>query len=572
MSENIYSKQRKELQSQGLLPEWMSTAGWQMYSQKYLYKASNLKEQYERIASTLARHIEGYYPSWWEDEYGSKTWKDVFFEELWSGNLSPSTPIHCNTGTDRGLVVSCSGSMVDDSVESFYSTLKEVALLSKEGFGTSVYLGKIRPRGASISGGGKASGVLPVLKLFVQCSRDISQGSQRRGAVACSLPIEHGDFEEVRQFVETEPDDVNIAWLIGDEFVARLKQGDTEARSRIKRALKTKMITGRGYFTFPDKINRHAPQMYKDLGLEILFSQLCQEISLFCDEDHTFTCVLSSTNLANYRTLGKYSIFVHLVFLDCVVSEFLEKAKSKKGLERAVLFTEKSRACGLGVMGLHTLFQQEMIPFASFDAHMLNNQIFKRLKDETLEASQWLASVLGEPEWCKGYGMRNTHRTAVAPTKSSALIMGGQSEGINPDPAMTYTQTTAAGEVDRVNPVLLKIMKEKGIYDDKHIQEIVVANGSVQSVDWLSEEEKKVFLTAFEIDPNAILRLASARQKHLCQMQSLNLFFSSEEEESFIGGIHKNAFEDEYIHSLYYAYGMRGVAAAKKDVVCEACQ
>lgn len=570
MKENIYSKDRKELQAKGLLPSWMTTGGWQMYKQKYLYQVNNLKEQYERIAKTLSRHIGNHYPSWWDEYYEGSEWEDVFFKILWDGDLSPSSPIHSNTGTDRGSPVSCSGQYVGDSVSSFYKNRLETAILTKEGFGTSGYLGDIRPRGAPISGGGKASGVLPVVQMFVDDMRKISQGGVRRGAWAGSLEIDHPDFEEVRQYISTEIDDVNIGWIVKDNFVNTLDEGKPEAIHNFNRSLKTKMDCGKGYYTFTDKINRARPQMYKDKDLYIKFSQLCQEITLYADEDHSFTCVLASLNLANYDSWNPKLTFIATVFLDCVASEFIERAKLIPEMEKAVRFTEKSRALGLGQMGLATLFQKRMIPFEGFEAHMLSNTIAENMQKESLEASQWLAGVLGEPEWCKGYGVRNSHRTACAPTKSSSLIMGGVSEGINPDVAMTYTQTTAAGEVDRVNPVLLDLMKKKGVYNKKTMQEIVDAEGSVQGVSWLNDEEKLVFKTAFEMDMMNILRLASTRQRYLCQMQSLNLFFSADEEESYIGEVHKAAFLDENIHSLYYAYSKRGVAASKDS--CLACQ
>lgn len=570
MSENIYSKERKELQAQGLAPEWMTTGGWQMFKQKYLYKANNPREQYHRIASTLAKHIN-VYPDWWEPEYSKEyTWEQAFFDILWNNHLSPSTPVLGNTGTDRGCTVSCSGTYIGDNVYSFYENLQENAVLTQEGFGTSSYLGDIRPRGTPISRGGKASGILPVFKAFVQMSSDISQGSNRRGAWAGSVPIDHPDWDEVCDFVNEHPDDVNAAWLINDAFRDKLLAKDKEALRRWGKALKVKMTTGKGYLTFIDKINRKRPEMYFDQGLLVKASQLCQEITLFSDELHSFTCVLSSVNAYTFRKWPPKLVFIATVFLDCVCEEFLQRARAIPGLEKAVRFTEKSRALGLGVMGLSSLFQEERIIFGSLESMYLNTEIFKKLKDESEEASMWMARVLGEPEWCKGYSVRNTHTTAVAPTKSTALIMGGMSEGINIDPAMTFTQTTTAGEVDRMSPVLLKLMKEKGVYNKKVVQDIVEHLGSVQHVDWLNTHEKAVFRTAFETDQYSILRLASQRQRYLSQMQSLNLFFSGEESEEHIGAVMLQALLDENILSVYYAYSKRGVLASTGE--CEACQ
>lgn len=570
MSENIYSKERKELQAQGLAPEWMTTGGWQMFKQKYLYKANNPREQYQRITSTLAKHIN-VYPDWWEKEYNKDyTWEQAFFDILWNNHLSPSTPVLGNTGTDRGCTVSCSGTYIGDNVYSFYENLQENAVLTQEGFGTSSYLGDIRPRGTLISRGGKASGILPVFKAFVQMSSDISQGSNRRGAWAGSVPIDHPDWDEVCDFVNEHPDDVNAAWLINDVFRDKLLAKDKEAMRRWGKALKVKMTTGKGYLTFIDKINRKRPEMYVDQGLFVKASQLCQEICLYSSNYESFTCVLSSVNAYTFRKWPPKLVFIATVFLDCVCEEFLQRARNIPGLEKAVRFTEKSRALGLGVMGLSSLFQEERIIFGSLESMYLNTEIFKKLKDESEEASVWMSQALGEPEWCKGYGVRNTHTTAVAPTKSTALIMGGMSEGINIDPAMTFTQTTTAGEVDRMSPVLLKLMKEKGVYNKKVVQDIVENLGSVQHVDWLDAHEKAVFRTAFETDQYSILRLASQRQRYLSQMQSLNLFFSGEESEEHIGEVMLQALLDENILSVYYAYSKRGVLASTGE--CEACQ
>ena len=570
MSENIYSKERKELQKDGVMPMWMSTGSWQMFKQKYLFEANNPKEQYQRIAKTAAKHIN-VYPEWWNEHYEGMTWEDVFFKALWDNHLSPSTPVLSNMGTDRGCPVSCSGNYVSDDVYDFYDALKENAILTQEGFGTSSYLGDIRPRGSKISRGGKASGILPVFKMFVQMSSDISQGSNRRGAWAGSVPIDHKDFDEVCDFVVEHPDDVNAAWIIGDKFKEELLVKKTkDAMRRWGKSLKTKMVTGKGYLTFIDKINRARPQMYVDKELYVKASQLCQEITLFSDQEHTYTCILSSLNAFTYRTWMPKLPFIITVFLDCVCSEFIEKAKNIRGLEKAVRFTEKSRALGLGLMGLSSLFQKERIVFGSLESMYLNAEIFKYMKESSDEASQWLAKVLGEPEWCVGYGVRNTHLTAVAPTKSTSLLMGGYSEGISVEPAMTFTQTTTAGEIDRVSPVLLELMKEKGIYNKDTIQDIVEHLGSVQHVTWLDEHEKNVFKTAFETDQKLILRLAAQRQKYLSQMQSLNLFFDGDESEEYIGEVMLEALLDENIHSIYYAYSKRGVQASKGE--CMACQ
>ena len=266
------------------------------------------------------------------------------------------------------------------------------------------------------------------------------------------------------------------------------------------------------------------------------------------------------------------AVFIATVFLDCVCQEFIERAKNIPGLEKAVAFTKKSRALGLGALGLHSLYISKMIPFDSLKAQMLNNQIFKHLREEAEKATSWIAQQWGEPEWCKGYGRANSHLLAAAPTKSTALIMGGASEGINPDTAMVFTQKSAGGEIDRVNPFLLKIMKERGVYSKSVVEDIREHMGSVQHVHWLSEEEKDVFKTAFEINQFAILKQAADRGKYIDQWQSLNLFFAAGEDEEYINKVHKEAFLNPDILGLYYIYSMAGIQASSDKDVCTACQ
>lgn len=566
MSKNIYkelSEERKKLQEQDLVPQWYTTAGFQMFKEKYEWDTNgrSVRGQFERIASTAAKHV----PMLPEAEV-------KFFELLWKGWLSPSTPVLANMGTTRGMPVSCSGTVVTDSIDGFYSNLHEVAMLTKNGFGTASDFSSIRPRGSKISIGGKASGVLPVIKEHVNAMRNVAQGTARRGAWACYLDIEHGDFHEVVEHISAEPDDLNIGWTIRQSFIDRLDAGEQEAITRFQKAMKVKMVTGKGYFFFIDKANAKRPVMYKDLGLMINNSQLCSEIMLFNDESHTYTCVLSSKNASKYfEWKDTDAVYWATIFLDCVASEFIQRASEIPGLEKAVRFTIKGRALGLGLCGIHTLFMQEGLPFESFDAHRLSQEIQKHIDEESLRASKDLAKILGEPEWCWGYGVRNTHRIAIAPTKSTALLMGGISEGINPDPAMSYTQMTAAGEVDRLNPVLLDLMKRKGVYTKKHIQEITDKQGSVQHVSWLTAEEKEIFKTAFEINQKAVLRLASARSRYIDQWQSLNLFFAADEDPAWIAEVHSEAFRDPDILALYYIYTQAGVQASKGDN-CEACQ
>lgn len=557
-----YSLERKKLQEEGVVPEWYSTQAWQMFSTKYSVQGeAGVKGRFETISKTLSKYMVG----------AEKEWEDKFFNLLWKGWLSPASPVLSNCGTTRGLTISCSGGYVGDSIDSFYKSMHEQAMLSKYGFGCSGYFGDIRPRGSAISGGGKSSGVVPVIEDFALMASRVSQGSNRRGATASYLPIDHGDFDELIDLVEAKPDGLNIGWVINDGFIAKLKTGDVEANRRFSRALYVKLVTGKGYFFFVDKANALRPQVYKDQGLDIKASNLCSEILLHSSDKLSFSCVLSSMNLYKYdEWKDTEAVFESTVFLDCVISNFLEESVGISGLEKVRAFTEKGRAIGLGVLGFSSYLQKKRIPFESLQAMQLNNEIFRRLHDDTLRASKWLAEALGEPEWCKGYGLRMTHTTALAPTKSTALLMGGVSESVSPDPGVVFEQSSAAGGMTRITPEFYKLMVERGKYSQETIDSIIKNIGSVQHLDWLTDEEKLVFKTAFEVDQFVILKYAEQRQRWLTQGQSLNFFVSEEGDEKRIAELHSKAFMSPMITALYYIYSRSGVVVDGTCVACEA--
>lgn len=735
------SKERKELQDSGEVPEWFTTAGWQLFKDKYQYQGQSYKGTCERIAKCAAKHVA-------KHGLDVQEWETKFYNLLWKGWLSPSTPVLSNMGTSKGMNVSCSGTYVSDSVYGFYDSFKENAILTKHGFGTSGYLSDIRPRGSKIATGGKASGITPVLKHFVFDMQTITQGTQRRGAFAGYIDIEHKDFYEIADLIQHEPDDLNIGWIVKDKFIKKLQNGDKEANNRFKKAMKSKLLTGKGYFFFVDKVNRNRPKMYKDKNLDVKASNLCvapetliltkfgylpiveledktidvwngeewstttirktgtnqelvkvitdsgqelectqyhkfyikdrsaeysnrivevsaselkrgdklikfelpvidgeltltnayqngfysgdgclvknnsriylygekrnllnyfpnrrlhtiqddydreyfyydnlkpkfyiptsdysidsrvqwlaglfdadgcvinvngsltlqlvstnkeflkelqlmlqtlgvtskikftreqglyklpandgsdelkdfqcnaqyrillsgngllqlkelgfntnrlkidgnipnrnaerfiqivdveynnrisdtycftehkrhmgmfngiltgqcAEIALHSSEEYSFSCVLSAMNLYWYDDWkDTTAVFDATVFLDCVAEEFITLAENIKGLEKTVDFTRKGRALGLGVCGFHTYLQEKRWPFEGLEAHTWNNQVFKHIRTEADKASKWMATVMGEPEWCAGYGVRNTHLMALMPTKA----------------------------------------------------------------------------------------------------------------------------------------------------------
>ena len=554
------SQERKDLQAKGFLPDWFTTQGYQMFIANYKYEHTFLLGRHQTIAKTLSKYMP---------EGTHEHWESIFFDLLWSGKLSPSTPILANCGTDRGLTVSCAGQYIDDSIDSFYSNLHETAVLSQHGFGTSGDFSSIRPRGSSISKGGTANGAKPVIDDFFTCTSKVSQGGARRGSFGAYIDIEHPDFDECYQDLLVNGNGKNYGWVIRDSFIERLKSGDKAANKRFAEVLHLKLILGKGYFFFIDRANRHRPDMYKDLGLDIKASNLCSEIMLHSSPEYTYSCVLASINLVHWDEIkDDDTIFNASVFLDCVVSDFLVKAQGISGLEKVIKFTEKGRAVGLGLMGLHTYLQQEGIAYDSMPAMFENKMISQRLASESLRASKWLAEELGEPEWCKGYGVRNTHRTAQAPTKSSALLMGGVSEGINPDPGMVFTASSAVGELTRIVPVFYELMKQRGQYKLEVLTRIIKHVGSVQQEDWLTPEEKAVFRTAFEVNQEHHLNMAAARQPDFCQGQSLNFYISDTGSEKVIARLISLCFTKENILSQYYIYSRNGVIVNDECLNC----
>jgi len=554
------SAERKRLQQQGLLPTWYQTGGWGLFKSKYMEGSTSFKNRVEQIAATAAKHAPK----------DGVDWYAKFFEVIWNGWLSPSTPTLANLGTTKGMPVACSGQYIGDSVADFYGELLDTAVLTKNGFGTSGYLGDIRPRGSQIATGGTASGVLPVFQTYVDAMKRVTQGVARRGAWAGYLPIDHPDFNELADWVKNNPDDANVGWTISKDFMESLDSGHPEAIERYQKALKLKMLTGKGYFLFTDKVADARPEMYKAHNLDVKASNLCTEIMLHSGEEETFTCILASMNLEKYdEWKDTDAVFTATVFLDCVVSEFLSMASGKRGFEKAVESTEKSRALGLGVLGWHSLLHKRMIPFESFQARKLNVEIFDGINKKSTEASRYLAGQLGEPAYCQGYGVRNTHRLAVAPTMSTSQLMGGVSQGIEPFIGNVFVQQGAGGETIRVVPELLEIMKREGVYSRETLLEIASHDGSIQHVTWMTDAEKEVFKTAFEIDPYVILNQASERQQYICQGQSINLFFGADDPEEHISAVHKAAFKDPRILSLYYIRTKAGVSASSGE--CVAC-
>ncbi len=575
-----YSTMRKRLQEIGEAPAWYTTQGLQLFYDKYSYNEETPKSRYKSIAKALAKHAPDVKPEWWEsDPYTSgKSWEEVFFNTLWDGLISPSTPLLANGGLrKRGTTVSCAGGYVGDNLYDRYNAITEAAILTKHSHGTSYSINDWPAEGTPLKRGGRSLGVMPLIRDFINCMDEVTQAS-RRGSLAYSIGLDHGDFYAVANNLYEHPESNNVGWLVSDKVVDSLKNKNPETLARFQKTLEVKLPRGRGYYTFIDKCNRHLAKAFKLKGLTFKASNLCQECILPADHEYTFSCVILCYNLEHWDNWPEHLVHIGQIMSDCNISEYLEtmddlSEQDRTALSKIYKFTKDFRALGSGVLAWHTLMQMKGIPVASMEAMLLNDEIFSRLDKDSREATEWLATVIGEPDGCKGLGVRNATRLMMPPTKSTAEIMAGASEGIGLDVAMVFTKQSAGGELFRINKVLLKLMKEKGVYTDENVMSIAKAKGSVQHVDWLTPEEKKVFLTAFEIPQEWVIKLASQRQKYVDQGQSLNLYFTSNDSEDYIGKIHRMAFEDEGILALYYIYSVRGADGLVRNLEsCEMCQ
>jgi ribonucleoside-diphosphate reductase alpha chain len=535
-------------------PEWLSDEGMQTLSAGYLLPGETPRAMFERVAKSAAEINED-----------AGLYEDLF-TCLWNGWLGLASPVAANFGTSRALPISCYSVHLSDSISSIYSHLKEVAQLSKNGGGVGVYMGDVRPAGSPISGGGKSTGIVPWAQQYDLAARVVSQGGVRRGSFAIYLPIDHTDVPELlrakdhskgdpRKFIDS-----NVALTVTDDWIESMLAGDEKKQELFGEVLKTRLQSGSPYLVYIDNANRQNPKCYTDRGLSVKTSNLCSEIFLHTDENHTFVCVLSSLNLSRYDEFSGWKsptsgrtvpqLAIHL--LDAVVSEFIRKGQHRVGMGRAIKFAEKSRALGLGTMGLHTLYQKRGLPFKSEGARQLNVECHQWIRQESETASRELAARFGEPEWCLGSGMRHTHLTAIAPTRTNSVISGAFSQGIEPIDSNFFVAKQAKGTFVRKNPVLEQLFCERGVSDEIW-DSILSQKGSVQHLpsDILSDVEKEMFLTAREIDQFELVKQASDRQPFVCQGQSLNLFVDPEASAEYLFRLHLSAWKMG-LKSLYY--------------------
>lgn len=487
-----------------------------------------------------------------------------------------------------GVVVhNCNSIHVNDSIISIFDKNKELAMLTKHGAGVGIYIGDIRGRGKNITGNGKSDGIIPWIKVFDTTTNSVAQGSTRRGAAACYLPIEHPDYEDFLQIRRATGDhnirarNMNIAAVISDDFMNRALNGDKHARKLWSDTLQERYMNGEPYLMFSDNANRQKPECYVKNDLNIYTSNICNEIYQFTDPQHTFVCCLSSLNADRYDEWKDYKFSNGMTlpelsawFLEGIMSEYIAKASKIEGFDAAVRSAEKGRAIGLGVLGYHSYLQKNMIDIESFGSFTFNNELFRFIDKETQKATRDMAIEYGEPEWCKGLGIRNTLRIAVAPTASNSIISGGISAGIEPITSNIFSQKSAKGTFIRYNRDLKKLLESKGLDNQEVWSQINNDDGSVCNIKQLSPEEKAVFKTAREINQHTLIKLGAQRQKYIDQGQSLNLFFSANAKASYIHEVHVEAWKSG-LKGLYYFRSqtpLKGESSYQSKDECVACE
>ena len=511
---------------------------------------------------------------------------EKFYHYMSQGYYSLASPVWSNFGKERGLPISCFGSHIDDDIGNILYSQSEVGMMSKLGGGTSGYFGKIRHRGAEIKDNGQASGAVHLMKLFESMVDVVSQGSVRRGRFSPYLPIDHPDIMEFLEIgTEGNPiQELTHGVTVTNDWMQEMIDGDNDKRTVWAKVLQSRGEMGYPYIFFTDNANNNAADVYKDKKLPIYASNLCTEIMLPSDHRWSFVCVLSSINVLHYdKWKDTDAVETMIYFLDAVITEFLDKLERYKNspnlddqqtflfMERAYNFSKDNRALGMGALGWHSLLQSKMLPFDSQEAYNLNSEVFKLIQKRSNVASKHLAEKFGEPELLKGYGRRNTTLNAIAPTTSSAFILGQVSQGIEPIWSNIYVKDIAKIKTTIKNPFLVKLLEDKGMNTPEVWKEIRDMDGSVQGLDFLSENEKEVFKTYPEIDQLSIIYQAANRQNYIDQGQSLNIIIHPDTPTKEVNKIHVTAWKLG-LKSLYYQHSMNAAQKFKQKKECESCE
>ena len=533
---------------------------------RYLLKNEDNQDLFARVAS--------YYGN--NEDHANRMYD--YISKLW---FMPATPILSNGGTDRGLPISCFLNETGDSLESIVNLWNENVWLAARGGGIGSYWGNVRSINEAVHGNGKTSGIIPFLKVQDSMTLAISQGSLRRGSSAVYLPIDHPEIEEFIDLRRPTGGDVNRRALnihhgvvIPDAFMIAVENnekwelispltkkaiGSVNARDLWIRLLTTRIETGEPYLLFIDTVNRHIPEHHKKLGLKVKTSNLCSEITLPTGIDHlgkerTAVCCLSSVNLEYYQEWQNDSNFIPDVmsFLDNVLQDFIDMAPET--MARAKYAATRERSIGLGVMGLHSFLQAQNVPIESVMSKVWNNKIFEHISKEADKASIMLADERGAcPDAAEvGVNERFSNKTSIAPTASISIICGNSSPGIEPFAANSFTQKTLSGSFTVKNKNLVKLLEKKGFNNDQVWSSISTHEGSVQHLSFLSDHEKDIFKTAYEIDQNWLIELAADRTPHISQAQSLNIFLPGNVSKQYLHEIHFKAWK-KGVKSAYYA-------------------
>ena len=559
-------------------PAWGNTDVYKKtISGGYLFDGETPKEAYQRVAKTVARRL--YKPEMAE----------TFFSYIWNGWLCLASPVLSNTGTDRGLPISCFGIDVADSIQDIGQKNLEMMLLAKHGGGVGIGINQIRPAGTRITGNGTSDGVVPFCKIYDSTILATNQGSVRRGAASVNMNIEHGDFEDWLEIREPKGDvnrqslNLHQCAVVGDKFMRKLEQGDPESRNKWSKLLRKRKATGEPYIMFKGNVNKANPSAYKQNGLKVHMTNICSEITLHTDENHSFVCCLSSLNLAKYEQWKDTNLIYDAIwFLDGVMEEFIQRAKGLRGFENAIRSAQKGRALGLGALGWHTYLQEKGLPFEGLLAQFETRKIFSQIKIESERASRDLAEIYGEPLWCVGTGMRNTHLRAIAPTVSNSKLSGNVSPGIEPWAANVFTEQSAKGTFIRKNPTLEQCLEDIDLNTPEVWNQILEDGGSIQNIERLQGlligdhdiELTEVFKTFKEINQLELVNQAGLRQQYVDQSVSLNLAFPSEATPKWLNKVHFDAWK-QGVKTLYYTRTesvLRGDIAAKAmSEDCLAC-
>ena len=528
-------------------PDYMDEVALSTISKGYLLPGETPKKAYRRVAHAVANRLN------------RPDLENKFFKYIWNGWIGLASPVLSNTGTDRGLPISCFGIDTPDSIRGIGLTNAELMRLTSYGGGVGISLSRIRGRGEHITGNGKSEGVVPWAKIYDSTIIATNQGSVRRGAASVNLDINHPDVKEFLQIRRPKGDpnrqclNLHQCVVVDDAFMKRLNDRDSEAMGLWLEILKSRVETGEPYIMFKDNVNKDNPLAYRMNNLDVSMTNICTEITLHTDEEHSFICCLSSLNLAKYDEWKNTDVVeTAIYFLDGVMEEFIVKTNGKDSMIRSHRHAKKGRALGLGVMGWHTFLQQKNLPFNSIASTAWTHTIFSDIKNKAEAASRQLAVEYGEPVWCKGTGMRNTHLLAIAPTVSNSRI-NSCSAGIEPQPANVYVFNGAKGTFIVKNPELEKLLIAKGKNQNKVWDQILADNGSVANLpnDVLTEDEKEVFLTFPEINQLGLVQQAAIRQRYIDQTQSLNLSFDPTDSPKWINQVHMEAHKLG-IKTLYY--------------------